>query len=62
MAEHRKLNKQKDAIQVKVLRAGAQLLVLNTEIVVGDVLVLDTGDKVRSQPGGRSDASPAAAL
>lgn len=39
----------------QVLRGGQQLLVENTELVVGDVLICDTGDKVRPvqrQPGG----------
>jgi Ca2+-transporting ATPase len=44
--QFRKLNSQKDEIRVKVIRAGIQILVLNTDIVVGDVLILDTGDKV----------------
>ncbi|KAG2490086.1 hypothetical protein HYH03_011392 [Edaphochlamys debaryana] len=44
--QFRKLNAAKDRIQVKVLRGGQQQLVENTDIVVGDVMVLDTGDKV----------------
>lgn len=34
---------------VKVLRGGQQCLVSSADIVVGDVLLLDTGDKVRFQ-------------
>ncbi|GFR48829.1 hypothetical protein Agub_g10782 [Astrephomene gubernaculifera] len=41
-----KLNALKDSIDVKVRRGGRQVLVPNTEVVVGDVLLLDTGDKV----------------
>jgi hypothetical protein len=45
--QFRKLNEQRDTFEVKVLRDGQQVLVMNTEVVVGDVLILDTGDKVR---------------
>ena len=41
-----KLNAQKDVIDVKVLRDGVECLVLSTEVVVGDIVMLDTGDKV----------------
>uniref|UniRef100_A0A7S0WLK4 Cation-transporting P-type ATPase N-terminal domain-containing protein n=1 Tax=Chlamydomonas leiostraca TaxID=1034604 RepID=A0A7S0WLK4_9CHLO len=41
--QFRKLNAQREAIQVKVVRGGAQVLVNNTDVVVGDVLLLDTG-------------------
>lgn len=44
--QFRKLNAQKDKIMIKVLRGGQQILVENTDIVVGDVMLLDTGDKV----------------
>jgi len=44
--QFRRLNAQRDAIQVKVVRGGKQQLVSNTAVVVGDVLCLDTGDKV----------------
>lgn len=44
--QFRKLNAQKDAISVKVIRDGKEALVPNDEIVVGDLMVLDTGDKV----------------
>lgn len=48
--QFRKLNAQKDVIEVKVLRNGVEQLVGNEELVVGDVLLLDTGDKVRLLP------------
>lgn len=41
-----KLNKQNNAIDVKVLRDGTEQLLPNTEVVVGDVLLLEAGDKV----------------
>ena len=44
--QFQKLNAQKDIIEVKVVRGGATLTVPNTELVVGDVMLLDTGDKV----------------
>lgn len=44
--QFKKLNAQKDVIEVKVLRGGVEQLVGNEEIVVGDILLLDTGDKV----------------
>ena len=44
--QFRKLNAEKDSIQVKVIRGGKEQLVPNTEIVVGDLMALDTGDKV----------------
>lgn len=40
------LNAQKDIIDVKVVRGGVEGLVKNTEVVVGDLVLLDTGDKV----------------
>lgn len=33
---------------MKVVRNGKEQLVTNHDIVVGDLLVLDTGDKVRT--------------
>ena len=36
----------KDTIEVKVIRAGQEVLIENHDIVVGDLLVLDTGDKI----------------
>lgn len=44
--QFKKLNAQKDKLEVKVVRDGEQTLVENTEIVVGDLLLLDTGDKI----------------
>ena len=41
-----KLNAAKDTIEVKVMRDGKEKLVQNLEVVVGDILVLDTGDKI----------------
>eukprot|EP00803_Ostreobium_quekettii_P006058 evm.model.scf_144.7 EVM.evm.TU.scf_144.7 scf_144:78288-87675(-) len=44
--QFRKLNEQKEMFEVTVIRGGKEGLVLNTELVVGDVLILNTGDKV----------------
>ncbi|GFR47750.1 hypothetical protein Agub_g9515 [Astrephomene gubernaculifera] len=44
--QFRKLNALKDKIKIKVIRGGDLTLVDNTDIVVGDVVFLDTGDKV----------------
>ena len=44
--QFKKLNAQKDKLEVKVIRDGEQMLVENTEVVVGDLLLLDTGDKI----------------
>ncbi|KAF8057240.1 ACA11 [Scenedesmus sp. PABB004] len=44
--QFRKLNAQKDVIQVKAVRGGATALLNNSDVVVGDLLLLDTGDKV----------------
>ncbi|EFJ50671.1 hypothetical protein VOLCADRAFT_88435 [Volvox carteri f. nagariensis] len=44
--QFRKLNAQKDKIMVKVVRGGHTELIENTQLVVGDVYLLDTGDKV----------------
>eukprot|EP00775_Hariotina_reticulata_P009045 gene9045-9216_t len=44
--QFRKLNAQKDVIEVKVVRDGKTVLVKNHDVVVGDLLLLDTGDKV----------------
>ena len=44
--QFKKLNAAKDAIDVKVLRNGQECLLPNTELLVGDVLILDTGDKI----------------
>ena len=44
--QFKKLNAQKDIIEVKVLRNGEDQLIGNEEVAVGDILLLDTGDKV----------------
>lgn len=44
--QFQKLNAQKDVIEIKVVRGGQQILVKNTDLVVGDLMMLDTGDKV----------------
>lgn len=44
--QFRKLNAQKDAVMVKVVRGGQQELIVTFDIVCGDVVVLDMGDKV----------------
>ena len=44
--QFQKLNAVKDTIEVKVIRAGQEVLVQNHDVVVGDLLVLDTGDKI----------------
>uniref|UniRef100_A0A1D2A822 Calcium-transporting ATPase n=2 Tax=Auxenochlorella protothecoides TaxID=3075 RepID=A0A1D2A822_AUXPR len=40
------LNARKSVIEIKVLRGGHQCLCLNTEVVVGDIVLLHTGDKL----------------
>lgn len=40
------LNQMKEAIQVKVLREGSVRLISQSELVVGDIIILSTGDKV----------------
>lgn len=44
--QFRKLNAQKDLIEIKVIRGGKSTLVLNPDIVVGDIMILDQGDKI----------------
>ena len=44
--QFRKLNAKKDELKIKVVRDGVQQLINNTEIVVGDILLLETGDKI----------------
>lgn len=44
-----KLNAQRDKVYVKVFRDKGNTEVLTTEVVVGDVLLLNPGDKVCSQ-------------
>ncbi len=46
LSQFRKLNAQKDAILIKVIRGGKDKLVLSHDIVVGDVVNLQGGDKV----------------
>eukprot|EP00889_Picochlorum_renovo_P005023 jgi/Picre1/32053/NNA_007401.t1 len=41
-----KLNARKDVLDIKVVRDGVETLIISTDIVVGDVVLLDTGDKV----------------
>ena len=44
--QFKKLNAEKDSIDVKVLRDGQEALIPNTEMLVGDIAILDTGDKI----------------
>jgi Ca2+-transporting ATPase len=44
--QFRKLNAQKERVEIKVVRGGVEQLVLNTDLVVGDIVRLITGDKV----------------
>ncbi len=44
--QFRKLYKQRDVICTTVIRDGQQTVVPSTHVVVGDVLLLDSGDKV----------------
>ena len=44
--QFRKLNEKKDQLEVKMRRGGSQILVPNQQIVVGDVMILQTGDKI----------------
>jgi hypothetical protein len=44
--QFRKLNEQRDVIDVKVVRGGNTVVIKNGDVVVGDILMLDTGDKV----------------
>lgn len=44
--QFRKLNAQKEVFDVSVIRDGKETLVKNSELVVGDILVLNTGDRV----------------
>lgn len=44
--QFRKLNAQKEVFDVSVIRDGKEMLVKNTDLLVGDVLVLNTGDRV----------------
>ena len=44
--QFQKINSEKDSIDVAVVRGGKQLVVPNVDILVGDVMLLNTGDKV----------------
>lgn len=44
--QFRKLNAQKEVFDVTVIRDGKEGLIKNSELIVGDVLVLNTGDRV----------------
>jgi len=44
--QFRKLNEQKEVFDVTVFRGGDEMLVKNPELVAGDILVLNTGDRV----------------
>lgn len=44
--QFQRLNAQKDIIDVKVFRGGKQIIIKNTDVVVGDLMELVTGDKV----------------
>eukprot|EP00891_Asterochloris_glomerata_P007553 jgi/Astpho2/7553/e_gw1.00115.5.1_t len=44
--QFRELNAKKDELKIKVVRDGREFLIPNTEVVVGDLLKLETGDKI----------------
>ena len=44
--QFKKINSQKDSIEVPAVRSGKQIVLKNTDVLVGDVLLLNTGDKV----------------
>lgn len=44
--EFRKLNKQKEAIEIKVIRNGEKTKVMSHDVVVGDLVILGGGDKI----------------
>ena len=44
--QFRKLNAVKDTIEIKTLRGGHLTMVTNHDLVVGDVVILDAGDKL----------------
>eukprot|EP00193_Tetraselmis_chui_P001343 CAMPEP_0177757266 /NCGR_PEP_ID=MMETSP0491_2-20121128/3551_1 /TAXON_ID=63592 /ORGANISM="Tetraselmis chuii, Strain PLY429" /LENGTH=954 /DNA_ID=CAMNT_0019272905 /DNA_START=321 /DNA_END=3185 /DNA_ORIENTATION=+ len=44
--QFRKLNAAKDILQTKVVRGGQQLVVESPGLVVGDIVILETGDKI----------------
>mmetsp|Transcript_23162 Transcript_23162/g.59344 ORF Transcript_23162/g.59344 Transcript_23162/m.59344 type:complete len:1051 (-) Transcript_23162:502-3654(-) len=44
--QFRKLNAAKDILQTKVVRGGQHAVVVSTDLVVGDIIILETGDKI----------------
>lgn len=44
--QFQELNALQEVIEVKVVRGGQQVIVPNTNVVVGDLLLLEAGDKV----------------
>lgn len=44
--QFRNINQQRDAIDVTVLRSGKEMTVPSYQIVVGDIMLVDTGDKL----------------
>lgn len=44
--QFKRLNAQKDIIDVKVVRDGQNMIIKNTQVLVGDIMLLDAGDKV----------------
>eukprot|EP00873_Tetraselmis_striata_P037774 jgi/Tetstr1/458038/TSEL_044546.t1 len=44
--QFRKLNSKKDEIPITVVRDGVEKQVISTELLVGDVVIFDVGDKV----------------
>ena len=44
--QFRNINQQRDAIDVTVLRSGKEMTVRSYQIVVGDIMLVDTGDKL----------------
>lgn len=44
--QFRNINQQRDAIDVTVLRSGKEMTVPSYQVVVGDMMLVDTGDKL----------------
>ena len=44
--QFRKLNDVKDTIEIKTLRGGQLTMVTNHDLVVGDIVIMDAGDKI----------------
>ena len=44
--QFRKLNDIKDTIEIKTMRGGKLTMVSNHDVVVGDIVLLDMGDKI----------------